>query len=139
VSVGVRAETQISVRVPDEVGAGAAVFQLLARSNVHLLAFGGYRVDSRSGILHFLPKDPELAMQVLEAAGYSTQKESVIVIDLPEDQSAMAAVTRCLAECGINLTNIYSAFERSGRSTVVLSLSEPSRTLEGIEAIRTIE
>lgn len=92
--------------IPDEPGAMAKLTSILAEQGVQV---EGVNVlpRGREGEAHFLVRDADKCLKVLEDAGFSGQREDVQVLTLSDDRHAFADVCRRLAKAGINIEGCF--------------------------------
>ncbi len=99
----------LAIVLEDRPGALADMGDALGRAGVSVEGGGAWVVDGR-GAAHFLVEDGTAAREALEAAGIRVLGErEVIVQRLRQDvPGQLGALTRRMAEAGVNIEVLYS-------------------------------
>ena len=105
--------TELTLRLPNNAGALAGVFRLLADEHVHVLAMS----LGNGGELRLMVDNHVHGAGVLRAGRHSVEEHDVLVV---EGQGAPGAL-RLIADAGINLNYSY------GGATLVLGVDDVMR------------
>jgi hypothetical protein len=102
----------LAVRLEDRPGALAELGEALGRAGVSIEGGGAFTVDGR-GIAHFLVADVLSAREALAAAGIEVLADREVLVQRL-DQSRpgqLGAISRRMAEAGVNIEVLYSDHE----------------------------
>jgi hypothetical protein len=99
----------LAILLENRPGALAELGEALGRARVSLEGGGAWVVGGQ-GIAHFLVEDATAARQALQAAGIRVLEErEVLVQRLKQDvPGQLGALTRRMAEAGVNIEVLYS-------------------------------
>ena len=103
----------LTIELADRPGALADMGDALGRAGVSVEGGGAWVVEGR-GIAHFLFKDGAAARSALEEAGIRVlEARDVVVQRLNQQQSGqLGALTRSMADAGVNIEVLYSDHDR---------------------------
>lgn len=116
--------TDITIVLENRPGSLADMGDALGRAGVSIEGGGAWLVDGR-GIAHFLFEDGAAASRALRAAGIEVLAERDVVVQrLKQDvPGQLGALTRRMAEAGINIEVLYSDHDNQ----LVLVVDDPER------------
>lgn len=99
----------VSIRLENRPAALAEMGEALARANVSIEGGGAWVVAGR-GTAHFLFEDGERARRALEAAGIDVLAVRDVVVQRLKQAvpGQLGALTRRMAEAGVNIEVLYS-------------------------------
>lgn len=99
----------LSIALEHRPGALAEMGEALARAGVSIEGGGAFVVDG-SGVAHFLFDDGRTARQALETAGIRVLEEREVVVQRLDQATPgqLGALTRRMAEAGVNIEVLYS-------------------------------
>ncbi len=99
-------ETQLSVSIPNHIGALARLSDMLRAADVNIEAL--FCTDGASSTyVHLVVNDPETAKIVLRQLGDVVSKD-VVAYQVKNKPGAIADLARKCAGAGINITHIYA-------------------------------
>lgn len=103
----------LTIDLDDEPGAPAAMGEALGAAGVSVEGGGMFVVEGR-GVAHFLFHDGEAASRSLLAVGVRvTACREVLARRLDQDRPGqLGAITRALADTGVNIEVLYSDHDR---------------------------
>ncbi len=119
---------EISLTLPNRPGTLAGVARVLAEARINLAAVS---VDSTSGKgrVRLIVSQPDRAVELLNAAGYTTEVREMIAVRLEDRAGSFLRVLEVLAQAKINLQSAAILVARDGNHPVVaLSTSNLART-----------
>ena len=116
-------DKQIIITVDNRVGTLAEITSTVAASGINLLAVCAYAADNR-GLIMFVCDNNELAKKILKAKKYDIREEDVISIALENRPGALQAVTKRIADLGVDLNLLYGSVDKSGKVSRVVLISE---------------
>jgi hypothetical protein len=99
----------LCIQLEDRAGALADMGEALGRAGVSIEGGGAWVVDGR-GVAHFLFEDGTAARQALEAAGIRVVAEREVLVQRLSQAvpGQLGALTRRMAEAGVNIEVLYS-------------------------------
>ena len=112
----------VSIRLENRPGALAEMGEALARDGISIEGGGAWVVSGR-GAAHFLFEDGERARRALEAAGIDVLAVREVVVQRLKQAvpGQLGALTRRMAEAGVNIEVLYSDHEHQ----LVLVVDDP--------------
>jgi hypothetical protein len=116
--------TDLSIRLEDRPGALAEMGEALGRDGVSIEGGGAWVVDG-VGAAHFLFEDGERARAALETAGVRVLgSRDVVMVRLDQETPGqLGALTRRIADAGVNIEALYSDHAHN----LILVLDDPDR------------
>ena len=104
--------TDLTIQLDDRPGALARVAETLGGAGVNIIGICGIS-SGKAAELHILVHDPERARSALEGSGLKVQaKRQIHQILLEDYPGELGAVTRRLADAGVNLELIYIGMDK---------------------------
>ena len=112
----------VSIRLENRPGALAEMGEALARDGISIEGGGAWVVSGR-GAVHFLFEDGERARRALEAAGIDVLAVRDVVVQRLKQAvpGQLGALTRRMAEAGVNIEVLYSDHDHQ----LVLVVDDP--------------
>src|SRR2546428_2312730 len=97
---------EFSVTLPDRPGTLARLGQMLGEAAVNIEAIQG---TSREGhaFVRFVPRDPQQAARILDAAGNWYTPREVLIVKDPHQPRMVGAEALAMAHANINIDSIY--------------------------------
>lgn len=117
---------QLVITVKDEVGALAEVTSVIATAGINLIAVCAHAVDNK-GVIMFVSENNEQARRLLNAKGYEVREEEVVLVSIENKPGTLQALTKKIAEEGINLTLIYGSVDKKAKASPVVLISEDNQ------------
>jgi hypothetical protein len=116
--------TELSFRLQNSPGAFARVSGLLDRERINILAL----TLEAGGIVRLVVDNPVHAAAVLREHHYRVEEHEVLYVSLPNEAGAVAAVSRLLADAGVNVEYAYgTAVEGDPMAAVVVGVADAQR------------
>lgn len=117
--------TQLTLNLPNEVGALARLCRDLASGGINLLALSAPEVDGRSGVVRLIVANRELAMAALTRAGYQYSTEEVLFVEIKNRPGALARAVEKLARARIDIRAAHAtAYPKARKTAAVLAVTE---------------
>lgn len=115
---------QLSVFIANEAGRVSEVTRVLGDAGINIR---GFSVSDTAdfGILRLVVDDPDHALEVLDAAGFTVKETAVICVDLPDQPGGLAGVLKIVSGAGVNIEYVYSLIG----TYVVLNVADVERAL----------
>src|SRR5579875_2845664 len=121
--------TQLSVSMPNKVGALAQLCSTLARSGVNISAMLAPEITGRGRIRLLVDN----AKDALKEAKIRFSEEEVLTIDVDNTPGSFGNIARKLAQFKINIKYAYStAPSGTAKATVVLGVSDVAKAIEAL-------
>jgi len=99
----------LAVELADRPGTLAALGEALGRAGVNIDGICGIPAGGKA-VVHVLVEDAAGARKALQQAGLSVVGEQdVLVLSLQDRPGALGALTRKIADAGVNVTLVYLA------------------------------
>lgn len=113
----------LTVHLEDRPGTLAGMAEALGKAGVNIEGGCGFPAEGK-GVFHLLVEDAAAARKALEAAGMKVAAERDVLVTAVEDKpGALGAITRKIADAGVNVDLLYLG---SG-TRLVLGVSDPAR------------
>jgi len=122
---------EISVKMKNEPGAGAAIFAALADAKVNLISACGYG-EKGNAVMMFVCADYAKAKMALKKAKFKSTAVDVILVDLNNKAGAMAAVTEKLAAKNIDIEYAYATTCGRNAMAVFRVAGGPARAIKAL-------
>jgi hypothetical protein len=97
--------TELSLRLPNNAGALAGVWRLLADARINVLAMA---LDT-GGQLRLVVDNHVHCAGVLREGRHQVTEREVLMVALPDTPGALAGPLRLIADAGININYTYGA------------------------------
>ncbi len=109
---------EISLTLPNRPGTLVGVARVLAEARINLAAVS---VDSSTGRgrVRLVVSDPDRAVTLLEAAGYSTEVREMLAVRLEDRAGSFLRVLEILAKARVNVQSAAILVAREGNHPVV--------------------
>ena len=98
--------TEFTIRLPNNPGALAALAEQMGAAGVNIEALAGFATDGE-GLVHLMVDEEATARAVLQRTGVSFSERRVLTTILPHELGALGAMTRSLADAGVNIDAVY--------------------------------
>lgn len=120
---------QISVFVENTTGRLSKLTRTLAESGIDILAISiADTVDF--GILRCIVNDPDKAVEVLKAGGFTASMTKVLAIELDDSPGGLATVLEYLSEEHIGVDYVYSfVHHREGRALILFKVGDAEKAV----------
>lgn len=111
---------QISVFLENRPGVLTAAVGCLADEGINLRALC-IAETTRFGILRIIADDTDLALETLEAAGFTARKGQVLGIEVPDRPGGLAELLRVFDGTNVSVEYMYADFPgHQGHSLIVM-------------------
>lgn len=117
---------ELSVKVGNSIGAGAAVFGKLKEANINVAASCCYQIGSEA-YFSFVPDNIEQAEEVLRKAKFEPEMQNVLLVELTNEAGAFAEVLRTISDLGVNVQSAYVTTTAKRVAMAVLKTSDDDR------------
>ncbi|MEM2175382.1 MAG: ACT domain-containing protein [Candidatus Micrarchaeia archaeon] len=111
---------EITVFVPNKVGALAEVAEVLGENGINIISVSAVGIGEK-GVIRLITSDEKSAINVLAkylatktGGGYEMKIGDVIIVKLVDRPGELAKVCRKLARANINLEAVYLLREKDG-------------------------
>lgn len=132
---------QISVFLENQSGRLAEVTRSLKEASIDIRAL--YVADTTEyGILRMIVDQPECALQVLAAAGFTVSSTMVVAIAVADRPGTLDAALGALSSVGISVDYLYAFVGRkSDDAVVVIRVEQPEKALDVLksEGVRVLD
>ena len=130
-----RIRNEIVLRAPDRVGLLAEVTEALYAKSVSVL---GIRADEvgEEGVFTIFTESDRMAEEALEAvAGGTLSSTTVIAVEIPNDRGQLMAVSRALADAGIDVKAIHMVAGYAPTAHIVVNTTDNVAALAVLEKL----
>jgi hypothetical protein len=117
----VQIRNEVLFRAPTRVGLLADVTEALNNAGVNILAIGAYDKGDMGEFL-LITSNNKLAFEALSHVGGEMDLHSVVVAEVPNEPGRLAAISRVLADNGINVRQVFAtSVDGNDRVMIVLT------------------
>jgi len=110
---------QISVFLENTTGRLCEVTQTLAKAGINLRAIS-IADTADFGILRLVADKTDEAVNVLNAAGFTTRQTNVAAVEIDDKPGSLAALMELFRKSEINIEYLYASLEGSDDKAVVI-------------------
>ena len=127
---------RIVVMAEDEVGVIAGITGVLAGEGINLETINTESSGGRGAII-ITVDDYDHALYVLNQAGFKAVGDDALVVRLPDEPGALAAVADRLKQSGVNIQSMHILNRQGGQAMIALKTDnrDLARDAIGSEAI----
>jgi hypothetical protein len=132
---------QISVFLENSLGRLAEVTAVIGESGVNLRA-ASVADTADFGILRLVVDNPDRAISVLEAAGFTAKVTEVFGVELDDSPGGLARVMQIFDENGVNIEYLYTSLEHKSEKVVIIFRVEDTKHCAGIikkQGLKTVD
>ena len=97
---------EFNVTLQDRPGTLARLGQMLGEAAVNIEAIQGMSREGH-GFIHFVPRDPQQAARVLDAAGIGYSQREVLIVKVLDEPGMLSDLVLVMAQANINIDSIY--------------------------------
>ena len=123
---------QIDLLLKNEPGTLSVVSELLGANGINIIAFY-VATEEDKGRLHFVPNDPERAINTLKTAGHKIEVKDVIACETPHHPGGLNAVLKPLKQAKINVDYIYPCIGTGDMTVLILGVGQVANALRVLE------
>jgi hypothetical protein len=110
---------QISIFMENATGRLADVTALLAQAGINLRAIS-IADTTDFGILRMVADQPDAAVQVLKAAGFTARETDVIGVEVPDHPGELARIMALFRDEGVGIEYLYASLEHKADNAVIV-------------------
>jgi hypothetical protein len=122
---------ELSIRLGNAVGAGAALFSKLKEANVNVVASCCYQIGEEA-YFSIVPDDVERAEPVLHKVNDSAVAQDVILVEMPNRPGAFAELLQQISALGVNVKSAYVTASAKKAALAVIKTADDERVLESL-------
>jgi hypothetical protein len=131
-----RPAKEITVRMPNEIGAFDRMAKTIADKGINLLAVSAW-VEGPDAVIRLVTDETVRVIDTLQAHHYQAREADVLVSDVPHKPGMLRHITSRLAEGGIDIHRLYAtAPDAQDRSLVVFASANNERAMVLLNAAR---
>jgi hypothetical protein len=123
---------QVSVFLENKSGRLNEVTRILGDAGVNISAFS-IADTSDFGVLRMIVPDPDKAMEVLKANGFSVQTTRVVLMKTPNKPGTLARALQILSDENIFIEYLYAFSMNEDSAVIVIRPSEIERCVEVVD------
>ena len=115
---------QISIFMENTTGRLADITALLAQAGINLRAIS-IADTTDFGILRMVADQPDDAVKLLKAAGFTARETDVIGVEVPDHPGELARIMALFREVGVNIEYLYASLEhKEDKAVIVLKVDD---------------
>lgn len=115
---------QISIFLENNAGRLAEVTAAIASSGANIRAIS-IADTADFGILRVIVDKPEIAVEALSKAAFTTRVTDVLAVEIPDEVGSLAKVMALFKETGVNIEYLYASLEGcSGKAIVIFKVED---------------
>ena len=115
---------QISIFMENTTGRLADITALLAQAGINLRAIS-IADTTDFGILRMVADQPDDAVKLLKAAGFTARETDVIGVEVPDHPGELARIMALFREAGVNIEYLYASLEhKEDKAVIVLKVDD---------------
>lgn len=110
---------QISIFMENTTGRLADVTDLLAKAGINLRAIS-IADTTDFGILRMVADQPDEAVRLLKATGFTARETDVIGVEVPDHPGELARIMALFRDEGVSIEYLYASLEHKKDKAVIL-------------------
>jgi hypothetical protein len=110
---------QISIFMENTTGRLADVTDLLAKAGINLRAIS-IADTTDFGILRMVADQPDAALQLLKAAGFTARETDVIGVEVQDHPGELARIMALFRDAGVSIEYLYASLEHKAEKAVIV-------------------
>jgi len=115
---------QISIFMENATGRLADVTALLAKAGINLRAIS-LADTTEFGILRMVADQPDAAVRLLKAAGFTARETEVIGIEVPDQPGELARIMALFRDAGVGIEYLYASLEhKADKAAIVIKVDD---------------
>jgi len=115
---------QISVFLENTTGRLSEVTKTLAAAQINLRAIS-IADTADFGILRVIADKTEKAVEILNAAGFTTRQTDVVAVELEDTPGSLAKLMELFQKSQVNIEYLYASLEgQEGKAVVIFKLED---------------
>ena len=115
---------QISIFMENATGRLADGTALLAKAGINLRAIS-LADTTEFGILRMVADQPDAAVRLLKAAGFTARETEVIGIEVPDQPGELARIMALFRDAGVGIEYLYASLEhKADKAAIVIKVDD---------------
>jgi hypothetical protein len=110
---------QISIFMENTTGRLADVTDLLAKAGINLRAIS-IADTTDFGILRMVADQPDAAVKLLKAAGFTARETDVIGVEVQDHPGELARIMALFRDAGVSIEYLYASLEHKAEKAVIV-------------------
>jgi hypothetical protein len=110
---------QISIFMENTTGRLADVTDLLAKEGINLRAIS-IADTTDFGILRMVADQPDAAVKLLKAAGFTARETDVIGVEVQDHPGELARIMALFRDAGVSIEYLYASLEHKAEKAVIV-------------------
>ena len=123
---------EISVRLSDDLGSGATLFDRLKDAGIDVVASCCYQIGGEA-YFTIVADQPERALAVLKEHKLTVEQQDVLLVEMPNTAGSFAGVLQQIAALGVDVRSAYATTTAGPVAVAVLKTADDDRVIEQIE------
>ena len=125
---------QLSIFIENKPGTIRSVCEVLRDNQINIRTLS--LADTQQfGILRFLVSEPERAMKVLAAAGFTAKETDVLALPVADRPGGLAEILTVIDSNHLNVEYMYAfTFGRENNAVMVFRFADPAAALQALTA-----
>jgi len=124
---------QISIFLENKPGTLESATRTLRDANINIRALS-LADTSDFGVLRLIVNDVEKAKKVLQDAGFTVGRTSVVAVEVPDRPGGLHSILEALSRENINVEYMYAFVERSGENAIIIfRFNMTDRAIEALQ------
>ncbi len=121
---------QISIFLENNAGRLAEVTGVIAAAGVNIRAIS-IADTADFGILRVIADKPEVAVEALNKAGFTTRVTDVLAVEIADAPGSLAKVMQIFKDTGVNIEYLYASLEGcEGKAIVIFKVEDVEHGLK---------
>jgi hypothetical protein len=126
--------TEFIVDMENRPGRLASLTEALATFGVNIEALAAYGYNGE-GTVRMITSDAPTTRRVLDEAALHFEEHTVLTVQLPHRPGELAALTRLLADAGVNIDALYVLRANSDGIELAISVDQPESALPHLDVV----
>jgi hypothetical protein len=127
-----RIASELTVTLPNRVGAAARVSECFSRANADLIAFCAYGGGNEATFL-IVPRDVQLAKDALELAGLEFTEHEAVLVEAEHKPGGLAEAMAKIAEADVFMDYVYATADGRDPALVVLRAADSEKAIKALQ------
>ncbi len=123
---------ELSIKLGNAVGTGAALFGKLKGAKVNVVASCAYQIGGEA-YFSIVPDDSARAEEILKDGGYTPAATDVLLVEMENQPGALADLLRRLAELGVSVTSAYVTTTGKRTALAVVKTDDDAKVLASLD------
>lgn len=119
---------ELSVKLGNAIGTGAALFGKLKAAELNIVASCCYQIDEEA-LFSFVPDDVEAAQRVLAEDEIEPLIQDVLLVQTPDRVGAFAEVLQQISALGVDVRSAYATGTKKDTALTVIKTADDERVI----------